>query len=100
LFGGGDGCEQGNQRRAERGPIGVRNAEQLADRGERQRERERGDQIDPALRSPRGNGVEKVVDDALHAWTQSVDSAYREGGRAEKLDARAHGQRGWGTMRI
>ena len=45
--------------------IGLGHAEQLADHGERQRERERGDEVDRGVGPGRGDRVEQVVDDRL-----------------------------------
>ena len=56
------------------------NAEQFADDRERQRKRERGDQVDGAVEPLRGDVVEEVVDDGLHMRAQALDPASRERG--------------------
>ena len=64
---GGCGPAYGASRRAEPpaevGPVRLGDAEQLADHGERQREREAGDEIDRAVGAARLEVVEQAVDD-------------------------------------
>ena len=83
LGGGRGGDEQRGESAPQVGPIRLGHAEQLADDGERQRERERADEVDPRVRSGGGDVVEEVVDDGLHARAERLDAARREGGRDE-----------------
>ena len=51
--------------RAQGSPVRLRHAEELADDGEGQRQRERGDEVDAAIGPLGGDAVEEVVGDGL-----------------------------------
>ena len=67
----------------ERGAVGRRHTEQLADDRERQREGEGPNKIDPAVGSLGGDVVEEVVRHRLHVSAQRLDPPRREGSRDE-----------------
>ena len=62
--------EQLRERTTKRRTIRIRHAEQLADDGERQRKRIGRNEIDDVVGRVRGDAVEQVVDDRLHARPQ------------------------------
>jgi hypothetical protein len=98
--------EQDAEPPAEVGAVGFRDAEQLADHGERQRERVAGDQVDGPVRAPVGFQVgEQGVDDRPDAGLQRVDAPPVERGHRQppqpgvvgRVDAEhVPGQRGTG----
>ena len=77
------GHEQPDESSTELGPIRLGHAEQLADDGERQRERERADEIDPASGPAAAMSSSRSSTMRLHARAQRLDAARREGGRDE-----------------
>ena len=87
---------RGDEQRAEAPPqwlpVVFGHAEQLADDGERQRERESCDEIDPRVGSRSGHLVEEVVHDGLHLRAELFDSAGCEGGRDETAQSAVIGR--------
>ena len=86
LLRGRGGDEQPGEASTEGGAVGLGYSEQLADDGERQRERETGDEVDPAVGSLRGDAVEQLVDDGLDPWPQRLDAPRREGARDQPAE--------------
>jgi hypothetical protein len=74
-------AEQSGELPTQRRPVLFGDAEQLTDDRERQRERERGHQVDLAIRAHGGDGIEEIVDDRVHPRPQPFDPANRERGR-------------------
>ena len=74
------------------GATGLGNTEQLADDGERQRERERFDEVDDFVGAARRDRVEHVVDDPLNLVVQRFDAPHRERRRDQPPQARVVGR--------
>ena len=75
--------------RTEVGPVRFRDPEQLADHGERQRERVTGHQVDDAVGAAAGRQVgEQILDDRPDAGLQRVDPPPAERGHGQPAQPR------------
>ncbi len=77
---------------AERRAACLGNSEELADHGERQREREALDEVDDRFRAALLDRIEQVADDLAHVTLERLDSPHRERGRHQSPQARVIGR--------